>query len=74
MGFGRKMEHSVRLMRSEDAVERRRIADVGLLELIAGMSGKCSHRLRRSRIGKLIEIDDLHLGFGDEQGGTEPTR
>src|SRR3954467_15963706 len=28
MGFGRKMEHRVWLMSSEDAVERRRIADV----------------------------------------------
>ena len=59
MALGREVHHRVRLVRREDPVERRPVADVGLLEGVAVARRDAVEVGEVRRVGQRVEVDHL---------------
>ena len=62
MAFGGQMHDRVGPVPVKDRIHRRAVADIGLLERIAGGVRDLGHIGQRSGIGQLVEVDDRMPG------------
>jgi hypothetical protein len=64
--LGRQVHHAIGLMLCKNARDFPRIADIDLLEHMAGVPHQAWQRIEVAGIGELVDVDDRHIGFGNE--------
>ena len=67
MGLRREMDHSVGFELAEEGLDCRPIADVGMHEAVAGMSGDIAQGFERARIGELVDIENGIVACADQK-------
>ncbi len=65
VALGGKVQDGVGLMLGKQRLERRPVADVGLREVIRRVRIGVGKRIEVPRVGQLVDVDDLPLGFGE---------
>ncbi len=65
MAFRRQVHHGIGPVLCEYAVEFGAVANVHLLESIAGIIGNVGQRFEIARVGQFVEVDDGILGVSD---------
>lgn len=77
MAFRRQVHHGIGPVLCEYAVEFGAVANVHLLESIAGIIGNVGQRFEIARVGQFVEVDDGILGVSDnmtDNGRTDKAR
>jgi hypothetical protein len=73
MAFGGEMHDRVGLVLGENPVHRGAVADIGLLEGVAGRVGHLGHVVEAGGIGQRIEVDDV-VARARWRGAPRPSR
>ena len=76
MGFGRQVNHGVRVEIGKHAIDRRAIANVRLHETVAVVAGDLAQRIEIAGISELVDVADVVLGLADQEsadGRTDET-
>ena len=74
--LGGQVHHGVGLMLLEDPGDLRGVADVDMLEVVAGVVPGLGQRGEVAGVGQLVDVDDLGLGLANEladDGRTDET-